>query len=188
MEDVNHVSVNCEKLVQVFAVLAKWGFFFPELNSFENCMLFLQQCSHQHPVLGNLYYSVVFLCWQSRNKAVHGDLEDCASYLAATVVSFTFASFSFDHVKERWDTNQLMKLSRKSWYPPPSGWLRVNLDGSLANSNMTGICGVLRDNKGMFISAFGIRLIHWDCSHLDILSVSYLGKLYKSRCMIGKAF
>ncbi|XP_020673922.1 uncharacterized protein LOC110093390 [Dendrobium catenatum] len=133
VEDGFHVAVKCKKLIQVLAVLATWGFAFPILNSFEDCL--------------------------SRNKGNHGGSEHGDSFIIVTAVSYAAASFCLIHIKESWDTNQLFKLSPISWYPPPPGWLKVNLDASLSNSNLAGIGGVLRDSKGGFIGAFGISLV-----------------------------
>ncbi|XP_020702896.1 uncharacterized protein LOC110114376, partial [Dendrobium catenatum] len=119
---------------------------------------------------------IFHLSGASKNKSIHGGLEDCVSHLAANAVSFAAASFNFDHIWESCDTNQHVKLPHNSWYPPPPGWIKVNLDASLSSSNVAGIGGIFRDRKGRFLSAFGVSLVHWDCSQLDILYVSFLGK------------
>lgn len=61
-----------------------------------------------------------------------------------------------------------------AWSPPPSGFVKVNSDGSVVDQGRKVACGgVLRDHNGMVISAFAAKLGHnyvaWDKGFRNII-------------------
>ncbi|KAI9080706.1 hypothetical protein K1719_037372 [Acacia pycnantha] len=52
-----------------------------------------------------------------------------------------------------------------SWYPPPDGWLKMNLDGAVTSRGAAGCGGVLRDSRGLWV--FGFSFYLGVCSPLE---------------------
>ncbi|PKU85237.1 putative U3 small nucleolar RNA-associated protein 11 [Dendrobium catenatum] len=61
--------------------------------------------------------------------------------------------------------------------PPPTGWLKVNVDGALLMSNAGGVGIVIRDSFGKLIVAAGWSLCHWDSVQVQMMTIQYIGKL-----------
>ncbi|KAL0920015.1 hypothetical protein M5K25_009115 [Dendrobium thyrsiflorum] len=85
------------------------------------------------------------------------------------------ASFQNNLILEFWDANQLCKLSKFSWHPPPPRWVKANVDATVNISNKAGIGVVFRDCKGRFLFAFGRNFLHWDIAQVEVLSVQAVG-------------
>ncbi|KAH0465413.1 hypothetical protein IEQ34_005516 [Dendrobium chrysotoxum] len=61
---------------------------------------------------------------------------------------------------QNWDINQHYVLS-KNWYPPPTDWIKLNVDASLMQPNLASI------------AAYGKKLFQWDISLLELIAVFY---------------
>ncbi|KAI0492114.1 hypothetical protein KFK09_026379 [Dendrobium nobile] len=120
---------------------------------------------------GNLICSVIYYCWNSRNQLVHGGCDDSCYVIAYRAVIQSISSFKKGLIRENWDANQLFKLSKSSWLPPPPGWIKVNVDASIFLNNSTGIGGIFRDCKGRGLAAFGFHTIHWDIVQMELLAI-----------------
>ncbi|PKU84811.1 hypothetical protein MA16_Dca020522 [Dendrobium catenatum] len=102
------------------------------------------------------------------NRLVHGDKEDCLQVIEANVISFASSSFNYDLITVNWDSNQL-RLFSSTWNPPPpTEWIKLNVDASLHKDYTAGIGGVIRGSKGRFLFAFGFKRIHWDIMDLEM--------------------
>ncbi|KAI0492223.1 hypothetical protein KFK09_026492 [Dendrobium nobile] len=154
MEDANHLAVHCFFLKDVISVIKKWGYDIPVLTDLENCFNWLSIYSNYNPFFGNLYCSTVFFSWKSRNKLVHGVKEDNLYVIAANLLLFPI-----------------------NWNPPPTEWIKLNVDASLAENYIAGIGGVIRDSKGRFLFAFGFKRTHWDISALEMEALFALNKV-----------
>ncbi|KAL0915384.1 hypothetical protein M5K25_015796 [Dendrobium thyrsiflorum] len=175
VEDKDHVAVKCIKISTLLDCLSKWGCYLPMFTNFDDCIDSLLKLAVSNPFVGNLYCSVVFLCWKGRNKVFHGGSDDSPLYIAANAFSYAVATFPCNLILENWDANQLCKLSQYSWRPPPPGWVKANVDVTLATSNKACIGGVFRDSKGRFLYAFGRGFLHWDGAQAEVLSVLAVG-------------
>ncbi|KAI0508042.1 hypothetical protein KFK09_014176 [Dendrobium nobile] len=99
--------------------------------------------------------------------------------LALNYVSFASIAFKSGKSKpENWGSNQSYRLLDR-WYPPPPGWIKLNVDASLLKSYKAGAGGVIRDCKGRFILIYGHSCIHWDISQLELLAVQILREIKK---------
>ncbi|KAI0488460.1 hypothetical protein KFK09_028293 [Dendrobium nobile] len=132
----------------LYSILAakKWGIAVPVFNSMEDCFVALSLMACNDPFTGNIYCSVVYLNWINRNKVTHESNEDCSSFIAANAFSMAIASFKNNSVY--WETYQLSQLL-SHWFPPPTEWVKLNIDAAIKNNYEAGIGGVLRDHKGI---------------------------------------
>ncbi|XP_028550871.1 uncharacterized protein LOC114579679 [Dendrobium catenatum] len=163
-----HIAVNCQKLNQIFYILRKWGITITVFNSMEDCFVALSLMASNDPFTGNIYCSVVYLNWINRNKVTHGSNEDCSSFIAANAFSMAIASFKNNSVY--WETNQLSQLL-SHWFPPPTEWVKLNIDAAVKSNYDARIGGVLRDHKGRFLCAFGIKHKHWDSAQMEMKAI-----------------
>ncbi|KAI0492159.1 hypothetical protein KFK09_026425 [Dendrobium nobile] len=82
---------------------------------------------------------------------------------------------------ENWVVNQSYGLSSNRWQPPPPDWIKINLDASIKKNYEAGIGGVVRDCKGRFLLAFGMKKTHWDIAQLELSAVSALREILRGR-------
>ncbi|PKU63001.1 Putative ribonuclease H protein [Dendrobium catenatum] len=61
-----------------------------------------------------------------------------------------------------------------SWYPPPTGWIKINVDASISRNKVAGFGGVARDDKGRFLIAFGANILQWDIAKIELMAILYL--------------
>ncbi|KAI0519708.1 hypothetical protein KFK09_007167 [Dendrobium nobile] len=176
MEDTEHIAVKCRIINNVCSKLDRWNFHLPSFNSLENCINELRKLSVQNSIIGNLYCSMSFCCWKSRNKPIHGGNEESCSFLAANALEYAFGSFRDNPVWDNWEANQHLVLGTTAWLPPPPGWIKCNVDASLSSNYVAGIGGVFRDDKGRFYGAFGFSINHWDIAQVEVLSILSLRK------------
>ncbi|KAI0492161.1 hypothetical protein KFK09_026427 [Dendrobium nobile] len=171
-EDTNHIMVHCHKLQQVISILNIWGFTWPLFTSAKDCKYHLEKLSVHNKSLANLYCSLVYFSWKSRNSIKHGKNEWSLNFIARNAISYASIASSnlfLDH----WDTNQPSRLN-SFWHPPPPELIKVNLDAALTNNYNGGVGGVFRDSKGRFSLAFGIKCLHWDIGYLELMPIRSL--------------
>ncbi|PKU61954.1 hypothetical protein MA16_Dca027213 [Dendrobium catenatum] len=60
---------------------------------------------------------------------------------------------------------------------PPTGWLKINLDGALRRSNVGGIGIVIQDDRGLLITTAGWEITHWDSTQFEQMAFRYIHKL-----------
>ncbi|KAL0921302.1 hypothetical protein M5K25_008361 [Dendrobium thyrsiflorum] len=149
IEDKDHVAANCIKIKSVLDCLSKWGCYLPMFTNYDDCIDSLLKWTVSNPFAGNLYCSVVFLCWKGRNKVFHGGNDDSPLYIVVNAFSSAVNSFR---------------------------WVKANVDATMATSNKTGIGGVFRDSKGRFLYAFGRSFLHWDVAQVEVLSILLVGE------------
>ncbi|XP_020702482.1 uncharacterized protein LOC110114071 [Dendrobium catenatum] len=142
-------------------LLNGWGFQISLFKDFKTCLDGLKRC-----------------------KLVHEGVEDSDITTAANSISLTMMRNFINLSSDNWDVNQ-RKLSN-SWHPPPPGWIKINVDAALKCNNMAGIRGVVRDDKGQFLAAFGAQYVHWDIAQLELMVVYCLKNflqdwMYKSQ-------
>ncbi|KAL0911907.1 hypothetical protein M5K25_017843 [Dendrobium thyrsiflorum] len=184
VENIDHCTATCPKLVQVIRLLNTWGFSVPVFISFTNCCRKLKLISVRNSFLAKMYLVLIFHSWLSRNIVKHGGGVDSHVVIASKVVSF-MATLHVDKVIwGNWGTNQPPRLSN-FWHPPPPKWLKINIDESLRRSYTAGVGGVVRDYKGRFLMAFGCSYVHWDCAQMELLAFKSLKRFLQD--WIGEA-
>ncbi|XP_020694687.1 uncharacterized protein LOC110108400 [Dendrobium catenatum] len=181
IEDANHLTVKCSFMNKIIILLNNWGYDIPDLNNLDNCFNWLSKASTSNPFIANIYCFAVFFSWKSTNKRVHGLEEDSISSIAGNAVSFASLSFSQDLNSVNWVSNQQL-LFQNTWKPPPTKWIKLNVDAALNNNYSAGIGGVIRDCKGRFLFAFGIKTLHWDISSLKLEALLSIKK-FTQECM-----
>ncbi|KAL0912918.1 hypothetical protein M5K25_016339 [Dendrobium thyrsiflorum] len=171
-EDLEHVAVKCKKLLEVFDHLSKWGFIIPAVPSFgvRDKESFYRQSTLQRG----------FLFLESRNKLIHNGIEDSSLVIAVNAISFiSFLAYGIDRNSGIWGINQSHRLLNLTWYPPPSDWIKVNVDATLLPSYKAGIGGIFRDYKGRLLLAFGKTCVHWDVGSLELSTTLYIKEVLK---------
>ncbi|XP_028548601.1 uncharacterized protein LOC114579074, partial [Dendrobium catenatum] len=119
---------------------------------------------------------MVFLTWKSRNEMINGSKEDSVNVIAANAVRLASSSNAFNLTSVNWDSNQL-RLFSSTWNPPPTDWIKLNVDAVLHSSYKSGVGGIIRDSKRRFLFAFGFKGIHWDSLVLELEVILSLRKL-----------
>ncbi|PKU61664.1 hypothetical protein MA16_Dca025739 [Dendrobium catenatum] len=114
LEDTEHVIFKCYLVKKFIKLLADWHFIIPDFDSLAGCYQVLQNLASSNPFLGNLLCSVVFYCWNSRNKFVHGGKDDTGYTIATRSIIQTVSSFDTCLIRNNWDANKLFKLSKSS--------------------------------------------------------------------------
>ncbi|KAL0903270.1 hypothetical protein M5K25_027637 [Dendrobium thyrsiflorum] len=130
VENIDHCTTTCPKLVQVIQLLNAWGLSVPVFISFSDCMKKLKLISVRNSFLAKMYLVLIFHSWINRNRVKHGDGVDSDIVIASRVIS-VMATLHVDKVIwANWGTNQPSRLFN-FWYPPPPKWLKINIDVSL---------------------------------------------------------
>ncbi|XP_020702481.1 uncharacterized protein LOC110114070 [Dendrobium catenatum] len=178
MEDENewHIAGNCSKLHEVIFLLNKWGFQNPIFNNLQDCFEGLKKLVGKNSIIAKMYCTSTWLVWKSRCKLIHDGIEDSNNFFASYVVSTSTFSNFFNQGPENWDTNQRELFC--SWYPPPTGWIKLNVDASILSNNVAGFGGVIRDEKGIFLLAFGINIMHWDIAQIELMAILHLKYIF----------
>ncbi|KAL0912936.1 hypothetical protein M5K25_016358 [Dendrobium thyrsiflorum] len=179
VENIDHCTATCPKLVQVIRLLNSWGFSVPVFNSFSDCMRKLKLISVRNSFLAKLYLVLIFHSWINRNRVKHGDGVESDVVIASRVISFMATLLEDKVIWGNWGTNQPPRLSN-FWHPPPPKWLKINIDGSLRKSLIAGVAGVVRDCKGRFLMAFGCGYVHWDCAQMELLAFKSLKSYFQN--------
>ncbi|KAI0492026.1 hypothetical protein KFK09_026291 [Dendrobium nobile] len=176
IEDIKHVAVTCDKLIQILKILNQWGFQIHIFHTYAELISWLKYNAIKKTFITNVYCTVVFLCWKSRNRLIHEGMEDSNLNIASNALSMTSISISNRNKSGLWDVNQSSQLFNKSWHPPPPDWIKINVDASLLPSYKTGIGAVWPDHQGRFLFAFGKKGVHWDIARLELVAIfSLLG-------------
>ncbi|KAH0455005.1 hypothetical protein IEQ34_016929 [Dendrobium chrysotoxum] len=121
------------------------------------------------------------ICINERNYVKYDKGNESATITAAKIISYMAIVHKDRIIVENlgnWDINQPPRLS-KLWYPPPPNWLKINIDGSLHNSYIAGVGGVIRDWKGRFLMAFGCGYVQWDIAQVELLAFRSLRRFLK---------
>ncbi|KAL0907860.1 hypothetical protein M5K25_022306 [Dendrobium thyrsiflorum] len=177
-EDLHHIMYQCKFSLDVYDALEGWGFPLPCLikrNSMErNRGLVFSQAD-------SLFLKSVYQIWINRNNKKHGKNWVSPSLVAAYVLG-NFNLVNLFILWKQWDTTRLYPIGL-SWYPPPSKWLKVNVDGALQNPYKAGLGVVVRDSTGKLIVAAGKQLIHWDVAYIELLSIALLKEVLNEHIM-----
>ncbi|KAL0923917.1 hypothetical protein M5K25_004705 [Dendrobium thyrsiflorum] len=164
IEDSNHVYVRCLKLNEIFDMLKQWGIQLPIFCNLDDCLK--KSIDYGYFISGNYF----FLPFSARNNYKHGVKVPTSTVIASYILSYSFQPRLIP-ICRNWDANRHLMLS-KIWYPPPSNWIKLNVDVALTLSNLASIVGVLRDHKGRFLLAYyGRRLKHWEISFMELLAI-----------------
>ncbi|KAL0922828.1 hypothetical protein M5K25_006853 [Dendrobium thyrsiflorum] len=169
VEDWDHITTSCAKLMQTIIRLKRWGLILPMYSSFMDCYPQLKTISKVNPFIAKLYCSVVFYSWKSRNIVVHEGHELSVDFIVSAIVSRASIQSKFNPLSGHWGAFQ-HELSLSFWHPPPPDWVKVNVDATILCSNEAGVGGVFRDHKDRFLSAFGFNCLHWDSGFLELFA------------------
>ncbi|PKU68225.1 Putative ribonuclease H protein [Dendrobium catenatum] len=175
VEDANHIATNCFRLNLLINKANSWGFEIPSFLNLNVVISFLKDKSFNKSFIKNLYCSLVFTSWKSRNTLIHEGKEMDDGFIVTNAITYASTSFSYIH-SNHWNANQQM-LTPYSWHPPPPGWIKINIDAALHCSKNAGIGGILRDHRGRMLLAYGFSLVHWDIRKLEWLAVRSIGNI-----------
>ncbi|KAI0522495.1 hypothetical protein KFK09_004874 [Dendrobium nobile] len=142
IEDLDHITTGCKKLRMIFYVLDEWGFAMPRFRSFVELKEELARYRNSHDDWRWIYCGTVFNGWRNQNSYKHA-----TGHHSILRIVFIYLMVS-----------------------PPTGWLKINLDGALRRSNVGGIGIVIRDDRGTLISAAGWEIKHWDSTQVELMA------------------
>ncbi|KAK8941882.1 hypothetical protein KSP40_PGU016062 [Platanthera guangdongensis] len=112
-----------------------------------------------------------YQCWRARNAKIHNREVGSPIVIAATILENITL---FDHGRKLgcWSINRPLGLSHSSlWCPPPPGWIKVNVDGSLLLSGSAGLGVVARSDDGRVLIAAGFAWHHWDPGRVELEAI-----------------
>ncbi|KAL0925444.1 hypothetical protein M5K25_003776 [Dendrobium thyrsiflorum] len=133
--------------------------------------------------MAKLYCLLVFYSWKIRNNVVHDGQELGSCFIASTAVSLASILTKLNPFSGHWGAFQ-RQLSTSSWHPPPSGWIKVNVDATIRLSNVVRVGGVIRDHKGRFLCSFGYNCVHWDSGYMELVAFRSIKRVIKD-WMVG---
>ncbi|KAK8962047.1 hypothetical protein KSP40_PGU016023 [Platanthera guangdongensis] len=126
---------------------------------------------------GEGFFSAVYQVWRGRNAKVHHGEVANFTVMATTIVE-TLSVMRTLPLQGRWGTTQPRRLSTPHfWCPPPPGWIKFNVDGSLSPSGLAGLGMVACDDRGALIFDAGFPLLHWDPGGVELAAVLALRNL-----------
>ncbi|KAF7839819.1 DNA polymerase alpha subunit B [Senna tora] len=168
-EDLMHTLRDCDLVRTVWMRLVNpchWQIFFDS-----NMVEWLEMNLHRKLGRYAKDWSVVFATacwhiWKARNTKVfdhrHADTGDPVMCILQTVRR-TDHAFESSVVYKNSHKNRTPQLIL--WQKPPTGWVKVNVDGARKEQNGIAACGrVVRDDNGSFVAGFMKKLD--DCSIL----------------------
>ncbi|KAL0921355.1 hypothetical protein M5K25_008419 [Dendrobium thyrsiflorum] len=120
----------------------------------------------------SLFLKTIYQIWINRNNKKHGKSWASPAMVAAVVLgNFNLVNLSI--LSKQWDTTRLYSIGL-SCCPPPSKWLKVNIDGAFREPYKAGVGVVVRDSAGKIIVAAGKQIMHWDVAYIELQSISLL--------------
>ncbi|KAI0519807.1 hypothetical protein KFK09_007268 [Dendrobium nobile] len=167
VENCAHVIVHCKSLIEIIGMLRTWSFNIPFFSSLKECLQQLILLSIAKLDIVKIYCTAIFLAWNRRNDVKHGNPILPILIIASNILITTTNKYP---ILVNWDAF-LLRESETSWHPPPLGWIKINVDASLLDSNSVSIGGVVRDSKGSLLLAFGKQTLHWDINQLELEAV-----------------
>lgn len=179
MEDLDHVVTKCLKLKKSIGVLRLWGFSIPEFLSFNSCLDELSIQLKRNALLVKMYFTLVWMLWIDRNKCMHGKKEDNVYVIAANTICMVSLESRSKLISDYWGADRSSGLLSVSWHPPPTDWIKINVDAALKSNYTAGIGGIIRECKGRFVLAFGFYGVHWDSAQLELHAFSSLREVMK---------
>ncbi|XP_020681557.1 uncharacterized protein LOC110098940 [Dendrobium catenatum] len=114
VEDVDHVTTNCPKMLKVISILINGDFFIPIFNSFHQCMDELKSLSGMNSLMAKMYFSMLWYSWSNKNKSKHVKVEDSESIIAANVVSFVSIDKLIKVLSNYWDAGIIIDGDNKN--------------------------------------------------------------------------
>ncbi|PRQ18450.1 putative ribonuclease H-like domain, reverse transcriptase zinc-binding domain-containing protein [Rosa chinensis] len=171
-----HLFLGCEIVLDVW----KWCFHmfnivFPQLFSLHDLLTseFMSHLSTSSKLLWRFNVCNVLWClWSERNRLRHdGGMFNWHKFMHFLLLALKesagliFASsnsqsgvpmFGFLHLSPLRPCAP--KFTRVTWVPPPSPWIKINIDGSFRNRDHAGFGAIARNNDGAFVLAFASRV------------------------------
>ncbi|XP_020697943.2 uncharacterized protein LOC110110684 [Dendrobium catenatum] len=141
MEDLNHITTQCEQLLNILHVLDGWGFYTPRFACCNDLLLELMGKHNEMNIGLVLYCRDVCQSWVNRNATKHGKDICTPVFIAASLVEALNQGFHSFRFEQR---------------------------GALQSNGGIGI--VIRDSHGKLIIAAGWSLCHWDSTHVEMMA------------------
>ncbi|PKU61067.1 hypothetical protein MA16_Dca027076 [Dendrobium catenatum] len=176
-EDLNHVTTWCKQLLEVLKILHEWGLCVPQFVNFSALLEALEVNVKTKGSAMKLYCLAVHHSWLNRNAIKHGKDVATPIFMAASILEIFKHDGFLSHLEQRDAIQSFGLCLHTSWCPPPTSWLKINVDGALHSSNAGGIGIVIRDNYGRLIVAAGWSLCHWDSTQVELMAIQGIGKL-----------
>ncbi|KAK8955731.1 hypothetical protein KSP40_PGU009790 [Platanthera guangdongensis] len=110
-------------------------------------------------------------CWREWNAKLHNREVGTPVVIAVTILE-NISLFDHGHKPGCWRTNCPLGIFRSSsWCPPPPGWIKVNVDGSLPPSGSAGLGVVVRSKAGLVLTAASFAWNRWDLGRVDLEAI-----------------
>lgn len=179
-EDIQHIISNCLCLRSVRSFLQKWGFSIPLFQHMEDLTNAISATDRHHISPIRAYCYAVYQCWRARNAKKHNKPYGTPATMAAYILEVLTNKPTFQ-LQEQWDNHQPNRLySSLHWHPPPPGWLKANVDGTLLQSHTAGIGVTIRDCTGKLMLAAGRQFLHWDSSQVELQAIIFVGHIMEA--------
>ncbi|PKA58228.1 Putative ribonuclease H protein [Apostasia shenzhenica] len=165
VEDLNHISIYCNFLQETRLHISKHFPLIPQDYTWENKLTSLANLTslHRDDIKLRLELTLLYLCWRARCAKVHGKLYSNPPTLAISIINYTTSQpVNLRPSRFLWSQPSPLRLTytfEDSWLPPKSGWLKVNLDGSIKGHGVAGVGYLIRDSYGQVWEAGGRRTL-----------------------------
>lgn len=116
-----------------------------------------------------LFSTITWFLWKQRNDFVLKKKTNRGSQdIVANVV--LWAKSCVD--RESWHYLACVSRTKNHWQHPEQGWIKLNVDGSVSNIQIrANIGGVLRDNKGQWITGFSMHTGMVEITRVEALAI-----------------
>ncbi|KAK8956009.1 hypothetical protein KSP40_PGU005355 [Platanthera guangdongensis] len=172
---------GCDRLRAVGVELHRWGLRLPTGWSWQDVECAARQGGKTSLQPLRLLCYVVYQCWRAQNAKVHNREVNTPLVIAATIVE-NLTLFDQGCHLGCWGTSRPFgHFLFPSWCPPPPGWIKVNVDGSLLPSRSAGLGIVVRSEAGAVLMAAGFAWQHWDPGRIELEAIVAI------RCVVSQA-
>ncbi|GLT35133.1 hypothetical protein SLA2020_096110 [Shorea laevis] len=160
IESIDHIFCKCPAAIYVLNIIFLGSDLSPNNSSFKQWLRSLS-CNMTLSPFFNIPWAVIFCfviwgLWIQHNQFI---------YRHQNIDAQNTSNIIMDRVIEFWSSNPLScSTTRKqirliSWEPPPTGWIKLNTNGSvISNPGTTSCGGLFWDSQGQWVVGFTRRI------------------------------
>ncbi|OIT19577.1 hypothetical protein A4A49_40764 [Nicotiana attenuata] len=177
-ETLSHLFINCP---QARSIWEHFNFHIPA-NQMDSQIFQLCSASTKCIVINNqslplkiLTPIILWSIWKNRNLTLFRN-----STKPITHYDIIFQTLEYYHLVHKHKEKHIRETKTIRWTPPPKGFFKLNIDGSIdANTNTGGGGGLMRNNNGEWIIGFASQHHSQSAVHMELMAL-YNGIYWRS--------